>query len=450
MQQHIRATSLRIAIAGLILASAALCGPSALAQPPTCIGSGGTIAANATWSADCTLADSVTVAPGATLTIIPGVDVFMDNPNTRITIDGRMLAQGSAVSPIRFTSGQSPAAPGDWGRIVFGTTSSGSLLDQVIVEYGGYGIGVANPAIEIRTSGLTISNSTVQKNLEDGIAIQDASPTIKTTQILDNGLDNFGWALDLYGASSPTLTGLSASGNLYNGIAINGTTIAANRTWDGGGLGSYLIIDDVTIAPGATLTLTPGLTIYLDNPNTDLVVQGTLKAQGTTAAPIRFRSGNAFTPGNITPQIGDWGSIMFKAGSNNSLLEYAIVEEGGGIDAGIATESSSLTIRNNTITRNNNGGIRVIEGAPTITRNNFIGNTAFGEYGVRNTGTSRVTATCNWWGAASGPTHISNPNGTGQGVTDDVVFAPWLVGEAPGGVCTGTNVYRIYLPLTRR
>jgi parallel beta-helix repeat protein len=246
------------------------------------------------------------------------------------------------------------------------------------------------------------------------------------------------------------LSGLIASGNTYNGIAINGTTIPSNRTWDGGGLGSYLIADDVTIAPGATLTIAPGLTIYLDNPNTDLVVQGTLKAQGTVAAPIHFRSGNAFTPGNIAPMIGDWGSIMFRPGSSNSLLEYAIVEEGGGIDAGIAIESSSVIIRNNTITRNTNGGIRVIEGAPTITRNNFIGNTAFGEYGVRNTGTARVTATCNWWEAASGPTHVSNPSGTGQGVTDDVVFAPWLVAQAPGGACTGTNVHLIYLPLLRR
>ncbi len=32
----------------------------------------------------------------------------------------------------------------------------------------------------------------------------------------------------------------------------------------------------------------------------------------------------------------------------------------------------------------------------------------------------------NWWGSASGPTHASNPSGTGDAASDDVDFDPWL------------------------
>jgi hypothetical protein len=47
--------------------------------------------------------------------------------------------------------------------------------------------------------------------------------------------------------------------------------------------------------------------------------------------------------------------------------------------------------------------------------------------GVFNASTSiTVNAENNWWGDASGPTHSSNPAGTGTAVSDFVDFTPWL------------------------
>lgn len=46
---------------------------------------------------------------------------------------------------------------------------------------------------------------------------------------------------------------------------------------------------------------------------------------------------------------------------------------------------------------------------------------------------------CNWWGDASGPEHGSNPSGTGDAVTDNITYEPWLVGPAPDGSCTGPD-----------
>ncbi len=49
-----------------------------------------------------------------------------------------------------------------------------------------------------------------------------------------------------------------------------------------------------------------------------------------------------------------------------------------------------------------------------------------GEFGVEVRSSSVITATENWWGNATGPTHTSNPPGAGEHVTDLVAFNPWL------------------------
>ena len=37
-----------------------------------------------------------------------------------------------------------------------------------------------------------------------------------------------------------------------------------------------------------------------------------------------------------------------------------------------------------------------------------------------------VEATFNWWGSDDGPTHAANPDGDGVGVSDNVIYSPWL------------------------
>jgi len=52
-------------------------------------------------------------------------------------------------------------------------------------------------------------------------------------------------------------------------------------------------------------------------------------------------------------------------------------------------------------------------------------------------------ATCNWWGDNSGPAHSSNPGGTGNNVSDNVDYDPWLL-EVPTvttEAATGVDLY---------
>ena len=56
--------------------------------------------------------------------------------------------------------------------------------------------------------------------------------------------------------------------------------------------------------------------------------------------------------------------------------------------------------------------------------NSISGNAGFG---VNNlTPGVVVQAPNNWWGAATGPRHVSNPSGTGDKVSNGVNFTPFL------------------------
>jgi parallel beta-helix repeat protein len=73
------------------------------------------------------------------------------------------------------------------------------------------------------------------------------------------------------------------------------------------------------------------------------------------------------------------------------------------------------------------------------TGNAFLNNNIYGNAGdgLENQLAADVTATCNWWGNASGPNNIMNPGGTGDAVLGPAAFTPWLTGSYPGGACDG-------------
>jgi len=86
------------------------------------------------------------------------------------------------------------------------------------------------------------------------------------------------------------------------------------------------------------------------------------------------------------------------------------------------TEISSILYNNIT---NNNMGIYINSGYPTINNNNLLDNS---EYGIYNNNSQEINATNNYWGDSSGPYHPSiNPDGIGDEVSNNVIFNPWLI-----------------------
>ena len=111
----------------------------------------------------------------------------------------------------------------------------------------------------------------------------------------------------------------SSTANVSGAIAGNQTLTAAG--------GPYLVTGNVTIGNGATLTLQPGTTLYL-NSGVSINVSGTgrLLAEGTEGQRIRFTR----TPGSATT----WGSLDLVNASLESRIAYADLEACGGTTLG--------------------------------------------------------------------------------------------------------------------
>jgi hypothetical protein len=132
------------------------------------------------------------------------------------------------------------------------------------------------------------------------------------------------------------------------------------------------------------------------------------------------------------------GALDLGNGENGIYLEHGDFAAIGGDEAGegnwilfndkvgvSAITSAGIGLQGNRIRRNRTG-IKLDSGAAFAlnTGNCIASNTALG---MRNlTGVNSI-AEGNWWGSITGPTHATNPGGTGEGVSNDVDFDPWVV-----------------------
>ncbi|MGQ9608155.1 MAG: right-handed parallel beta-helix repeat-containing protein [bacterium] len=162
-------------------------------------------------------------------------------------------------------------------------------------------------------------------------------------------------------------------------------TLTADEVWSG----KILVDGDVTIPKGNVLTIESGATIKFAKA-TKMLVDGTLLANGQVNRAITLTSNES------NPQPGDWEGIIFTQSSQNSRIEYCVIQFHSqiicrsdslrlndsiiaeGSTAGIIFESSSPTIEDNMITNNSIGIICDKSSAPNINHNAITSNLADG------------------------------------------------------------------------
>ena len=432
----------------------------------------GTVAHSSTWgkgSAPISMGD-VTIASGASLAIAPGVTMF---PTGKITVKGTLKADGTAAEPIAFTSGAAEPKPGTWNYMKFEPGSGGSILDHVEIAYGGSSeIG----AVEVNGSSPTITYTTFRKNQSSALRVpHGGSPEIAHNYFTGNGFYFLGRATVTYTATasepgevnihdniveggggsgitvsnnstagaggtlgSNTLIGNQGIGLSYSGVDVPGNitenslvanennvisvsgTVAHSSTWNDGG-SRVDLSGEVVVAAGVTLKITPG--VILTRPN--IIVKGALKAEGTTSKPVSF-------VGSKLEAAGEWKRIVFEPGSGESVLDHVEVAYGGSVGGSgmIEVKGSHPIIRNSTVRKSANYGIKVIEsGTPQISWNRFRGNAN----GLSYSGTGTLPATNNDWGCSSGP----RPAGCGDSVTSNVSWKPPVQLQELDGPCRG-------------
>jgi hypothetical protein len=145
----------------------------------------------------------VTVYPNVTLTIEPEVEVRFGG-NFSLTVEGRLVAEGTKDKMIRFTSNRYEPEAGDWGTIEINGTQSSSLL-HCIIEYGTNGMTIENGTLNVK-------NSLVSLNSENGIMIAGGNQVnVQNNSITSNG------------------DGVTLTGNLTSEINILQNKILLNR-----------------------------------------------------------------------------------------------------------------------------------------------------------------------------------------------------------------------------
>jgi hypothetical protein len=169
--------------------------------------------------------------------------------------------------------------------------------------------------------------------------------------------------------------------------------------------GSHKLVGDLTVAAGVTLTLLPGATLDrsvgavwvdgIDLNSTEVVVQGTLVARGTAAAPVKLeygsltrfegngrgeldrvsmRSGGLHVRGQASVVFRDsriWGNVT---ASSAAFEATAIVVEGGTVE-----------IARSQLAGGNGGALRLMGGTSNVHHNELFQNCNPNEAGIGQT-----------------------------------------------------------------
>lgn len=144
----------------------------AVPPPP----SEGTISVDTTWTAaggPYVVSNNLTVATGVTLTLEPGVVVLFDQ-GRGLTVNGRLLAQGTAEQPIVFTRN---AGATTWNQILFTANTTTSVVAHARMSF------FAGSALEANGTTLHVDSVEWTDSTEQVVDLVNSSITLLNSYI---------------------------------------------------------------------------------------------------------------------------------------------------------------------------------------------------------------------------------------------------------------------------
>jgi PKD repeat protein len=299
---------------------------------------------------------SLTIEPGAIVRFTQGTALYVAYGSSN---NGKLVANGVEDNGILFTSASASPSNGDWEFIWFDDgASSASAMTYCTFEYGG-GYSDSYGMVHLKDAEVTFNNCTFRHSASKGITLNANAgfQSFDNNAVKNNDLN----PISIYASHAHTI-GTGNDIESSTGILVSGNDVDhAEVTWKKQSV-PYLISNDVYVqsSTGAILNIEAGTTIAFSG-NAAMYVGyssgtfGTLKCVGTVNEPITFTSGSA------SKSEGDWEFLWFDSGtSSNTILEYCIVEYGGGYSDNygmIHLEECEITIRNSTITNSQSFGI---------------------------------------------------------------------------------------------
>lgn len=222
---------------------------------------------------------------------------------------------------------------------------------------------------------------------------------------------------------------------------ISGCSVV-NLTIDNYSVGIELEESDYMTISNTSFLLCGTSAIYLGESDFSIINNSTFENCGSEGILIKGNynsiQGNSFNDMDT--------GIIFNSCGSNTISENSIENCRYGIYMYQSTNGNSLTFNR---ILDNKYGIYV---RSTTDHNSFIGNEIFGnefglfientspynvmhynniynntKFGFNVSSDSEMNATHNWWGNSTGPHHpTENTNGTGDTITDNILFTPWL------------------------
>lgn len=174
---------------------------------------------NTVWSGRVDLINSIYVANGVTLTLLPGTDVILHNGSCLI-VNGKLLAQGTYAEPIRFRGGTT------YGYGVKLTSQTNPLTKFIDCQFErlSYGLDI---------NGVTLANA---------VSYSDFSDCIRGINAINTGTD--------FQYNNFTDCGIAIYAQKYRGTAANDARITSNQ---------------FTSCDSLSVTLLNGQFVYIEN-----------------------------------------------------------------------------------------------------------------------------------------------------------------------------------------
>jgi len=322
--------------------------------------------------------DQLTVAPGAVLTIQPGVVIkFLYNyyADNSITVQGALVANATAAQPIVFTSigddsyggdtnnngGTTSPNKGNWCSIDFTASSLDSLnsMKHCIVRYGGYhywyvsGQYLQYGMVRDYNAKAVMDSSTIEQSSTSAIGVFGSGyPTIKNTQM--NNIVLAPVTISMF--ANPTFAGITALNVGFMAIGIVPETYSVSNTVPIRNLAgytniTYLLYGVCTINTGTTITIPAGVVFK----GGTWQVNGALAINGTAAQNVVFTDPADDNYGNPFDTNGDGSATSPSILASTNRISFADVS------------TDSLSALRYTVFRYTDGGIYLQQASPRIT-----------------------------------------------------------------------------------
>jgi parallel beta-helix repeat protein len=265
-----------------------------------------------------------------------------------------------------------------------GSATYGVTIDGITFDRLRSGAHFTDGIYDSSADYITIQNCVFSYIYNQAIILSSTSAAFTEGTISNNTFINGGG--DPPADTDAAIDVTAASNHAISGITISGNTITSQK-----GKGIYLVGQDATF----------------------------------TVSSVSI-TGNTITTATSYGIQGYTNTATFTVTSNTITGCY---------EDGIYVQGTAYTIKKNVVTDNLGDGIdvRLTSSSHLINYNDIYDNTGYGVNVLSSV--TMIDGKYNWWGNASGPTYtaatgasvtLSNPEGTGENITDRVTYYEWL------------------------